>query len=222
MATLPILSFAQEITTGTNIVVQSTPESSIIQDILIKFETSWPWYLTRASGLIAFVLFLLLMLSGIGFITGHTFKFLEPITGWMTHKALGISLGVALFLHIGALYFDHFVHFDLASLLIPFVSDYKPVDFFGIQFGSLYVAIGILAFYVIIVTVITSLIWINTKQKSWKFVHLLNYIAAALIFFHSLYLGTDLSGGVLRVIFIALGAVILAASIIRLWRAKNT
>lgn len=215
----PVFVLAQE---GTNIVVEGTAGTSIFQEAMMKFAVSWPWYVTRASGLIAFVLFLILMLSGVGFITGRSYKILEPITAWATHRALGIAMGIAILIHIGSLYFDQFVHFDFASLLIPFVSNYKVVDFWGISIGSIWVAFGIFAFYIILLTIITSLIWINKKPKTWKFIHILNYFGAILIFLHALYLGTDLSAGVLRAVFIILGILILIASGVRLWRIKTT
>lgn len=212
---------AQNVDSQANIVVETIPQSSLADTIVEKIQTSWPWYLTRASGLIAGLVFFILMLSGVGFITGHSFKFLEPITAWATHRVLGIMLGVALFFHIFALYFDHFVPFDMKSLFVPFVSTYKPVEIFGMNFGSLYVALGVLAFYVIIAIILTSLFWINKKPKTWKIIHLLSYITIVLIFVHALYLGTDLAHGVLRYIWIGLMIVLGWAGLVRLRRVKT-
>lgn len=200
-------------------VVQSVPNSSLADSLIDRVHTSWPWYLTRASGLVAGILMTLLMLSGVGFITGRTFAFLEPITGWASHRALGIALGVAVIVHIGALYFDTFVHFDIASLLIPFASDYVPVTLFGVPVGSLYVALGVLSLYLLLIIIVTSLVWVRTKPKPWKLLHFLSYLAIAFVFVHALYLGTDVAQGIVRWAWIGAGVFILIASIERLWRA---
>jgi predicted ferric reductase len=203
------------------IVVDEAAQASVADELVARAQNSWPWYVTRASGLVAAVAMVLLMLTGIGFITGTTYSFLEPLTGWATHRALGIILAISLTLHIVALYFDHFVPFSIKDLLIPFASTYKPLEIFGISLGSLYVALGVLSFYISILIVVVSLVWVEGRKRAWKTIHLLSYLAMAFMFVHALFLGTDLSHGVLRYAWIAVGAAVLAASLARLWRAKT-
>lgn len=204
-----------------NIVVDTAPDSSISYALLQRAKTSWPWYVTRASGLIAGLLLFVLMLSGVGFITGHSFKFLEPITAWATHRAMGISLASTVFLHIFSLYFDEFVNFDFKDLFVPFASEYRPIELFGYPVGSFYVALGVFAFYIFIIIVLTSLLWINKKPRTWKAIHILSYIGAVFVFIHALYLGTDLAQGTLRWIWIVIGIFTLLAIVTRLWRVKT-
>lgn len=220
-ATIPNIVFAESNDVTANIIVENTPNSSVLGTIGNKLETSWPWYLTRASGLVAGILMFILILSGMGFITGHAFNFLEPITAWASHRALGIALGVALILHIGSLYFDTFVPFDFKELFIPFTSTYRPVEIFGLNIGSLYVALGIFALYLILAIIFTSLFWVDKKPKTWKLIHLLSYFAMVFVFFHALYLGTDLSSGVLRYVWIGLMLILGWAGIVRLKRVKT-
>src|SRR6185369_14808294 len=186
---------------ASNITVEQSAGQSIAEGLLDRLAATWPWYVTRASGLVAALALVLLMLSGTGFITGRTFAFLEPITAWATHRALGIVLGVSVLIHVAALYFDTFVPFGLKDLLVPFASSYRP----------LYVTLGIIALYVLLAIVLTSLFWINKKPKTWKIAHLLSYVAMALVFVHALYLGTDISSGILRIVWVMLGVLVLAA-----------
>lgn len=209
---------AQSSTSGADIVVSTVPDSSISQAIVDRVATSWPWYVTRASGLIAALLLFILMLSGVGFITGRAYRFLEPLTAWATHRALGIALLVAVVVHVGSLYFDHFVHFTIADLFIPFVSDYRPVELLGITFGSLWVALGVLSLYVFVAIVFTSLFWIDKRPRKWKVIHVLSYLAVMFVFIHALYLGTDLTEGWLRVVWFLGGIILFFAAVIRLWR----
>ena len=208
-------------TSNSNVVVQTIPGPSLSQKIVDRTKASWPWYVVRGSGIIAALALVILMLSGMGIVTGQTFRFMEPLTAWASHRALGIVFAVSIVLHMVGLLFDHFVPFDLLNLLVPWLSNYKPVSIFGLQLGSLWVALGVLSFYGAVLITITSLLWIEKKPYLWKLIHLLSYMIMAFVFIHALYLGTDLANGFLRWLWIALGAVVAIFVIVRLRRAKT-
>lgn len=205
--------------TNTTIEVEQSP--SVAEGLKERAKASWPWYVTRISGLVASVTLVILMLSGIGMLTGHTFTFLEPLTAWASHRALGLAFGVSVLLHIAALYFDSFIPFSLADLFVPFASQYKEISLFGISVGSLYVSFGVIALYLLATIILTSLFWVEKRPKLWKLVHLLSYITMILVFVHALMLGTDVSSGILRVAWVVLGVGVMVASLARLWRAKT-
>lgn len=204
-----------------NITVQTKPDGQLGGKFTSRIETSWPWYLTRASGLVAAVSLVILLLSGIGQITGHTYRFLDPLTSWASHRALGIAFGVSVLVHVGALLFDHFVQFSIWQLLVPWLSDYKPVTLLGINVGSLYVALGVIALYLVAIIIITSLLWVEKKPATWKLIHLLSYVTVAFVFVHAIFLGTDLAHGWLRWTWIGLNIAVLVAVLARLMRAKT-
>ena len=219
LAVRPILA---ESSNTSNIIVQPIPGPTIGEKLAQRTKASWPWYVTRASGLVAAVSLVLLMVSGIGQVTGYTFRFLEPLTAWATHRALGITFAIAVFLHIFALLFDHFAPFTIWQVLIPWLSNYKPATIFGLHVGTLYVALGVLAFYGVIIVVLSSYIWLEKKPALWKLLHLLSYIIMLFVFIHSLYLGTDLVHGVFRWIWIISGYIVIAVVVHRLYRARTT
>ncbi len=204
-----------------NLIVRSIPGPTLAETLAARAKTTWPWYLTRASGLVAAGALILLMLSGIGQVTGSTFRILEPLTAWASHRALGITFSIAILIHGGSILFDHFVPFTLWQLLVPWMSTYKPITVLGVNLGSFYVAAGILAFYGALLVMVTSLIWVEKKPRPWKLVHLLTYAVMLLVFVHALYLGTDLLHGILRWIWILLGAVTVIAVMSRLRRANT-
>lgn len=204
-----------------SVTVQTKPEGQLASKFTDRVETSWPWYVTRASGLVAAVSLVLLLLSGIGQITGHTYKFLDPLTSWASHRALGIAFGVSVLVHIVALLFDHFVQFSPLHLLVPWLSDYKPVTLLGVNVGSLYVAFGVIALYMVAIIIITSLLWVEKKPATWKLIHLLSYVTIALVFVHALFLGTDLAHGWLRWMWIGLNVAVLLAAFARLLRVRT-
>ena len=206
---------------GANVVVEAVPGPSLGQKLADRATGSWPWYVTRGSGIIAAISLVILLLSGMGMVTGHTFKFLEPIVAWASHRALGIIFAVSVLIHVTVLLFDSFVPFNIMDILVPWLSNYKPVTLFGIEMGSLYVALGVLAFYMTIIITVISILWISKMPRLWKLTHLLSYVVMAFVFIHALYLGTDLSDGILRWAWIGTAVLIALVAIYRLRRAKT-
>ncbi len=185
-----------------------------------RTKDSWAWYIIRGSGLTAAVLLVLLMISGIGMVTGLTYKVLSPLKAWVVHKALGIALGVAVLLHVFTLLFDHYVSFSIWQILVPFLSTYSNhTTIFGLTFAAVGVALGVLSLYGLAVVILSSLGWIETRQSWWKFLHYLSYFVFAFVFIHALQTGTDLKAGFLRAIWLIFTLIIVVMIISRLMRS---
>ncbi|MDO8265965.1 MAG: ferric reductase-like transmembrane domain-containing protein [Candidatus Saccharibacteria bacterium] len=205
-----------------SISVQTIEGPTVSSKVIEQAKHSWPWYVARGSGFVAAITLVLLMLSGIGQITGQTYRFLEPLTAWASHRALGILFLVSIIMHMFVFLFDKFIAFSILDILIPWFSDFKPVTMFGINLGSFYLALGIVAFYLSLLIVVTSLLIINKKPKSWKLLHLLSYVLMLFVFFHALLIGTDLAEGWIKGVWIVMGNLLSFAVIIRTWRAYTT
>jgi sulfoxide reductase heme-binding subunit YedZ len=199
-----------------------TSHSSGFQQVITKTKLSWPWYVTRASGLVAAGLLIILIIFGIGLVTGYTYRLMEPVTAWAVHRALGIALGVSIVIHGGVLLFDKYTPFGLLQILVPFASHYQPVTIWGVHLGSLYVAFGVLAFYAAAIVILSSLMWVEKKPATWRLLHYTGYLLVLLVFLHGLYLGTDLKHGIFRDLWIAGGIAIVAAGVFRLRLARIT
>lgn len=218
----PEIAIAQTGDSANSISVKSIEDESLTEKIVNNLSESWPWYITRATGLIAALSLVILMLSGIGQITGSTYKLLDPIVAWASHRALGIVFGASVLIHVFSLLFDKFIKINLLDILIPWFSDFRTIELFGVNFGSIYLAFGIIAFYLSLLIIITSLTVISKKPYFWKIIHLLSYLVMIFVFIHALFIGTDLAHGWLRVLWIAGGIIILISSLIRLKRAFTT
>lgn len=219
---LPLFATPARATETGTATVKSIPGQSLTDVVYERTRSSWPWYIVRASGIIAGITLVILMLSGIGSVTGHTFKFLEPLTAWATHRAIGIVFIISVSIHMIGLLFDQFVPFDIVSLLVPWVSDYKPLIVGGINLGSVYVAFGVLAFYGALAIVLTSLFWVDKKPKVWKFLHISSYAVIFLVFIHALFLGTDTGEGWVRLAWVVGGILVAGAALARLKRVGAT
>lgn len=194
--------------------------ASTVQIATNRVEASWPWYAIRAAGFTAAGLLILLMISGIGQVTGLTYRFLEPVKAWAVHKALAFALLGAIFLHVAFLIIDKYLPFSFAQVLVPFVSHYNNgTTLAGIALGSVAVALGIFAAYGVIIIVLSSLKWIDTKKHTWRWLHYLSYVVMLFVFLHALYTGSDLKYGTFRAFWILLGLIVVLAVVSRLDRA---
>lgn len=193
---------------------------STTQLLTQRVSDSWQWYIIRASGFTAAGLLVLLMLSGIGQVTGLTYRLMEPIKAWALHKALAIAMCVAIAIHGTFLLLDHYIKFSIPQILVPFLSSYNNgTKLLSLPLGALAVGMGVLATYCIAIIVLTSLNWIDTKKGAWRKLHYLSYAAAILVFLHGLYIGSDLKYGIFRAFWMFLGFVIVIGIASRLMRA---
>ncbi len=196
-------------------------DANVVQVAAGRVTHVWEWYLVRAAGFLAAGLLMLLMVSGIGLVTGLTFRFFEPTKAWVIHKALAFALLASIAVHVIFILLDKYVTFTIPQVLVPFLSKYKPFKLFNTSIG-LWVALGILAMYGTIIIVLTSLgyvNWIEKKKKLWKLIHYLGYVVMFFVFLHALYSGTDLAHGPLRALWLLIGAILLLAVASRLLRA---
>lgn len=167
----------------------------------------------------AALLLLSLMISGIGQVTGLTYRYIEPVKAWAIHKAMAIALLVAIAIHVVMVVIDNFMTFTIPQVTIPFLSSYSNGStIFGLAIGSLAITFGIMAMYGVIIIVASSLGWIDKKPKTWRWLHYLGYLVVFDVFMHGLYVGTDLRHGFIRLVWITLGGVLLLAIISRLLR----
>lgn len=194
--------------------------TSTVQVAAQRVGAEWKWYIVRAAGFTAAGLLILLMLSGIGQVTGLTYRFVEPIKAWAIHKALAIALCVAVVIHVLFILLDTFVPFSLAQVLVPFLSHYSnKAPLFGLNISNIAVALGILSAYGIAIIVTSSLLWIDKHKTTKRRLHYLSYVVILFVFAHALGTGSDLKYGTFRSAWIFLFIIVAVAIFSRLWRA---
>lgn len=198
---------------------QHIAATSTVQVAAQRIGAEWKWYIVRAAGFTAAGLLILLMLSGIGQVTGLTYRFVEPIKAWAIHKALAIALCVAIVTHVLFILLDNFVPFSLAQVLVPFLSHYSnKAPLFGLNISSIAVASGILAAYGVAIIVTSSLLWIDKHKTTKRRLHYLSYAVILFVFVHALGTGSDLKYGTFRSAWIFLSIIVAVAILSRLWR----
>jgi hypothetical protein len=140
-----------------------------------------PWYVARSSGLVAWALLAgsvvwgLLMTSKIvrGRVKG---SWLLDLHRWLGGLAL-VFTGV----HVAAIMGDSYVHFGLASALVPLAAHWHPVA----------VAWGVVSLYLLIAVEATSLVRRHLDVRVWRRVHFLSFPLFVMSTIHGLSAGTD-------------------------------
>lgn len=196
---------------GTEILVKSNPldlQSPLKTNApnIASKNTPWSWYIARIAGITSYLMLFLLILSGIGITTGYILNLFGPVIAWRIHRTIGISLFFFIITHIIALYLDDFMNFSLTEILVPFVSNFKP----------LYLSLGIIGFYLFLIILFTSIILIVKKYKFWKIVHYLTYPTFIFLFIHGVFIGTDTQTLPMQIIYGSTGLIVLSIFIYRL------
>lgn len=139
------------------------------------------WYLTRASGTVAYLLLSASTLWGLLLSTKLIKQWIPPAITLALHNYLSwLSLGLTA-LHAFVLLFDSYYTYTLGALLIPFTGPYSP----------LWVGLGTLGFYIMLITTISYYARKQIGQKTWRKLHYTTFGAYALATVHGWMAGTD-------------------------------
>jgi predicted ferric reductase len=152
------------------------------------FSSAPLWYLTRSTGIVAFVLLTIAVAFGVAATQRALASRSWPrFATQALHRNVSL-LGLALLLaHIITTTVDKFVKVDWVDVVVPFTSSYHRTK----------LGFGTIAFDIILLVVVTSLIRLRLPQPVWRGVHLAVYVAWPISLLHFLTLGTDAKSGAL-------------------------
>lgn len=163
------------------------------------------WYLTRASGIVATVLFGLSLTWGLFFTSRSTGRRPKPNWWLDLHNMLGgLSLAFTV-VHVLAVIIDPNAGFSLVQALVPgLASDL-----------TLAMAYGIVATYVLLALVATSWPELRFRRSVWRAIHLVSIPAAVLTALHAYQTGSDRSALAFQAMIVTLFAAIVYAGALR-------
>ena len=139
------------------------------------------WYVARSSGLVAWAAALGSVLCGLALSTKALGP--RPRRPWLLdlHRFLaGLAVGFVS-LHVVALVADNYISFGWTEVLVPFASSYRPTA----------VAWGVVAFWLLALVEVTSLVRNRLPRRVWFRIHLASYVVAVASTLHGLQAGTD-------------------------------
>ncbi len=162
------------------------------------------WYLSRALGLVSFVLLSISMTAGLALST----KSLKTWPGApyllaLHRQASAVGLGAAT-AHALFLLGDRFVGFEASTLLVPFTSPTRPLA----------VGLGQLALVTMALLVASFHVRSTLGPRTWRALHHLAFATFAMALVHGLSAGTDRSVWAFAVYAVP-GGIVLFATLVR-------
>jgi methionine sulfoxide reductase heme-binding subunit len=156
------------------------------------------WYLSRATGLVAFVLLSFVAVLGLVISRRGRLPGLPRGAGVALHRNASLFAVVLLAVHVLTAVVDPYVSIGWLAAIVPFTSSYEP----------LWLGLGVLALDMVATVVVTSLLRFRLGLKRWRAVHWLAYAAWPIAAIHGIGAAADLqSGALLGVVIVTIMAV---------------
>jgi hypothetical protein len=172
----------------------------------VSTATSPLWFATRATGLTAMVLLTVSVVLGI--LT--SVRFARP--AWPRYITVGLHRNLSLLvvtftgLHVLTTVADPYASISVVSAVIPFTSAYRPI----------WLALGAVAFDLLLAVFITSLLRVRLGVRTWRIVHWASYLCWPVALIHGLGTGTDGAAKWVLAVTAACALAVVAAGVWRL------
>ena len=141
------------------------------------------WYAARAAGITAY-----LLLSGV-VLLGLTMAAKKPLARWPrfaledVHRFGGLLVGAFVAIHVVTIAIDSWLPFTLGSLVVPFISRYRP----------LWVGLGVAGAELLLALAVTNHYRRRLPYRFWRRAHYLNFVVWSAATVHGIASGTDRS-----------------------------
>ena len=154
------------------------------------------WYLTRTSGLLAWVLSAVAALWGL--LLASRVLERRPSSAWLLdlHRHLGTLTIVMTVAHVGAILVDDFVDYTLVEVTAPFTSDLERTA----------VALGVISMWLLLAVQGTS--WMRGRLSIglWRRVHYSSAPLLGMTALHGWLIGTDADNPLVVIVALILTA----------------
>jgi methionine sulfoxide reductase heme-binding subunit len=142
------------------------------------------WYAARAGGVVAYILLTSVVVLGLTMAGKKKLRVWPRFAVEDVHRFGGLLVGTFVSIHVLAIAIDAFLPFSLQSIVVPFISAYRP----------LWVGLGIVAAELLLALAVAN--HYRNKVVSYKFwrrTHYLNFVVWTAATLHLLGSGTDRS-----------------------------
>jgi len=157
------------------------------------------WYLTRATGLVSFVLLTGSVALGL-LMTGKAASRLRRNATYDLHRFVALLTLILTVVHTFIVLPDAFIGFSVWELLVPFASPYR----------ATYMALGTLSLYLMGVVIATFYMRPFVPYSAWRVIHYATFAVFVMALVHGIGAGSD--GGTVwaRALYWASGGGVLA------------
>ncbi len=139
------------------------------------------WYVTRASGIIAYLLLWLSMLLGLGVTSKFFDRLLDRVFTYDFHQFISLLSIAFVVLHVAVLMVDRYMPYSIWQILVPFISPYRPF----------WVGVGVIGFYLTLLVTVTFYLRKRIGMHAFRVIHVLSLVGYVGATLHGIYAGTD-------------------------------
>ena len=165
------------------------------------------WFISRSSGIVAYVLITLGMLWGLVQSGSLMRTYIPPLVAFGMHNFLSwLGMGFVA-LHALILVGDGYINIDLPRVFTPFLAEYRPIP----------VGLGIVSFYLMLLLTLSFYARSHLGQRTFRLLHYASFGVFVMVTAHGLWAGSD-SGALLWLYILSTTAVVL----VTLARVINT
>jgi predicted ferric reductase len=157
------------------------------------------WYVTRASGIIAYLLLWFSTILGLAVTSKYLDGMLDRLFTYDFHEFISLLSIAFTLVHVLVLMLDRYLPYSLIQILVPFISPYRPF----------WVGVGVISFYLILLVTITFYLRNRIGTRAFRSIHyisLLSYIGVTL---HGFYSGTDTALPSMKILYDISGLAVL-------------
>lgn len=170
--------------------------------------SSLDWYAARAAGVAAYVLLTAVVTLGVTMAGRKSFRRWPKFAIEDVHRFGGLLVATFVGVHVLTIAIDSYMPFSVGSLVIPFLSPYKP----------LWVALGIVAAELLLALAVTNHYRDRLSYRFWRRAHYANFAVWAAVVLHGLGSGTDRASAWFIALYAAGAAVVTATTAWRVTR----
>jgi sulfoxide reductase heme-binding subunit YedZ len=144
------------------------------------------WYLNRGTGLVILALFTATTALGVLATGSRAGRRVPSFVSQSLHRNTALLAMIMLLVHIVSAVADTFVDIRWWQAVVPW---------FGSTYLPFWLGLGTLAFDLLLVVTLTSLLRTRMTHRSWRLIHLASYAAWVLSLAHGIGIGTDVRDG---------------------------
>jgi len=166
------------------------------------------WALGRGTGITALAFLTVSLVLGIATRSGRRLVTLPRFAVADVHRFAALAGTLLVALHIGLLFFDPYAQLRVVDFVVPFLGAYRPF----------WLGLGTLAFDVLMVVIVSSVLRHRLGLRAFRAVHWTTYALWPIALAHALGNGTD-AGRQWFLVFAGCCAITVAATLV--WRLRS-
>ncbi|MCU1527061.1 MAG: iron reductase [Frondihabitans sp.] len=139
------------------------------------------WAIGRGTGVTALVLFTASIVLGVITRSGRPLPGLPRFSVTLVHRNVSLAATLFLLIHMGTLFLDPYAQLTLLDTVVPFFGSYRPF----------WQGLGTVAFDLVVVVVVTSLLRHRLGRRVFRAVHWATYALWPVALAHAIGNGTN-------------------------------